>query len=106
MSNKQRALVEIKLDKPRRIRFTLNSLAEIEDRLGVKMDQLEKVHMGMKEVRTMLWAGLIHEDEELTENQVGNMVDFDNIQYIQEKVGEAFQRATAKNSPNGLSGKK
>ena len=94
MSNKHRGLVEIELDKTRQIRFTLNALAELEDKLGVSLTELEGLNMGVKQIRTFLWAGLLHEEPELSEQAVGNMVDFDNIEYINEKINEAFQRAT------------
>ena len=94
MSNKHRGLVEIELDKTRQIRFTLNALAELEDKLGVPLTELEGLTMGVKQIRTFLWAGLLHEEPELSEQAVGNMVDFDNIEYINEKINEAFQRAT------------
>jgi hypothetical protein len=97
MANKQKAMVSITLDKKRNIRFTLNALAEIEDALGVPLSKLQDVELGIKTVRTMLWAGLIHEDEELTERQVGNLVDFTNLEEVQTKVSEAFAIATAKN---------
>jgi hypothetical protein len=97
MANKQKAMVSITLDKKRNIRFTLNALAEIEDSLGIPLSKLQEVELGIKTVRTMLWAGLIHEDEELTEKQVGNMVDFTNLEEVQKKVSEAFATATAKN---------
>lgn len=97
MANKQRGYIEIELDKTRRLRYTLNSLAEIEEKLGVPVQKLAEAEMGMKAVRVFLWAGLIHEDAELTEREVGEMVDFDNFQYVQEKIAEAFQNAVAKN---------
>lgn len=97
MANKQKKVVEIELDKVRGLRFTLNSLAEIEDRLGVPLSKMSEVELGIKSIRTMLWAGLIHEDPELTETEVGNMVDFENLEYSQEKVAEAFSLATEKN---------
>ena len=94
MSNTHRGLVEIELDKTRQIRFTLNALAELEDKLGVSLSQLDNVEMGVKQIRTFLWAGLIHEEPELSEEAVGNMVDFENIGYVNEKINEAFQQAT------------
>lgn len=97
MANKQKAAVEIKLDKKRTLRFTLNALAEMEDKMGVPLSKMSEVEMGIKTVRTMLWAGLIHEDEDLTEREVGNMVDFENLEYIQTKVAEAFSAAQPKN---------
>ena len=97
MANKQKNEVSIMLDKKRTIRFTLNALAEIEDALGVPLSKLSEVELGVKTVRTMLWAGLLHEDESLTERQVGNWVDFDNLEEVQTKVTEAFSMAMAKN---------
>lgn len=98
MANKQKAIVSITLGgKKRNIRFTLNSLAEIEDSIGVPLSRLSEVELGVKTVRAMLWAGLIHEDETLTEREVGNMVDFENLEEVQTKVSEAFAAATAKN---------
>ncbi len=97
MANKQRAAISVELDKTRTIRFTLNSMAEMEDKLGVPLSKLGEIELGVKSVRTMLWAGLIHEDPELTEREVGNLVDFDNLEYVQSKVAEAFAFATEKN---------
>ncbi|MFD9628678.1 hypothetical protein [Peribacillus muralis] len=98
MANKQKGLISINLDKKRNIRFTLNALGEIEDAFGVPLSKISEIELGVKAVRTMLWAGLIHEDEDLTEREVGNMVDFDNLEEVQAKVSEAFAVATAKNS--------
>lgn len=97
MANKQKSLVSITLDKKRNLRYTLNSLAEIEDKLGVPLSKMGEIDLGIKSIRTMLWAGLIHEDVELTETEVGNMVDFSNLEEVQKKVSEAFAAATAKN---------
>ncbi|MBC9785107.1 hypothetical protein H1S01_11370 [Heliobacterium chlorum] len=97
MANKQRGVVDIELDKSRKLRYTLNALAEIEDKLGVSVAELNGANLGMKAIRTFLWAGLIHEDSELSEREVGEMVDFDNFAYVQEKIAEAFELATRKN---------
>lgn len=96
MANKQKHIVELELgEKIFTLRYTLNSLAEIEDNLGVALADLGKVTMGMKSVRVMLWAGLIHEG--LTELEVGDLVDFGNFEYVQGKLAEAFEMATRKN---------
>jgi hypothetical protein len=91
MANKQRGLIEIELDgKVRNLRYTMNALAEIEDGLGVPLSEMENIKMTMKNIRVILWSGLIHEDPELTQVEVGNMVDLNNMQEVQEKVAEAF----------------
>lgn len=96
MANKQRGFVEIELDKKRKLRYTLNAVAEIEDKLGCAIQDLAEKNLGIKALRTMLWAGLLHEDKEITEEFVGDLVDFDNLHYAQEKITEAFALA-AKN---------
>lgn len=90
MANKRRGYVDVELDKPRRLRYDLNALAELEDRLGVPLDQIADVRLTIKNFRIMIWAGLIHEDPELTEEQVGAMVDGSNFVEVQQKVAEAL----------------
>jgi hypothetical protein len=98
MANKQRGNVSVELDKTRNLRYTMNALAEIEDSLGVPLAEMGNIQMTMKNVRVILWAGLIHEEPELTQEQVGEMVDLGNMQEVQEKVAEAFAMAqTSKN---------
>lgn len=70
----------------RTIRFTLNALAELEDKFGsvqAAFDKLEKEN-SMKALRAILWAGFLHESPELTEQEVGNLID---IAYMQELIG-------------------
>ncbi|MFA4885450.1 MAG: hypothetical protein WC601_06720 [Desulfotomaculaceae bacterium] len=97
MANKNRGYVEIELDKVRTLRYNLNALAELEDKIGVPLSALNNLSMGMKQIRAFLWAGLIHEDPDLDEKTVGELVDVDTMDYISQKIGEAFQGATRKN---------
>lgn len=90
MANTQRGFVDIKLDKKRKLQYDLNALAEIEDKLGINIYEMHKIKVGMKNIRTILWAGLLHEDAELTEEQVGSFVNITNIGEVQAKVSEAF----------------
>ncbi len=98
MANKQRGIVEIELDKKRNLRYTMNALAEIEDQLGVSITEVGDIDLTVKNVRVILWAGLIHEDKELTQEEVGDMIDMGNFQYAQEKIAEAFTNGQAKNA--------
>lgn len=92
MANKKRGYVKIEcLDKPRTIRFSLNSLELIEEKIGVALENMDSVPMTIKNVKILLWCGLVHEDEALTEKEVGEMVDLSNLQEVQEKMAEAFQ---------------
>ncbi len=69
----------------RRLRYDLNAWAEIGDRLGltvriahVQQDLLE-ARLPLRALRTVLWAGLIHENNKITEEEVGSWVDTDNM---------------------------
>jgi hypothetical protein len=66
--------VRIELDKVRQLRYDLNALSALEDKLGVSITGLEDIQVGMRTIRSMLWAGLIHEDPEITEEFVGQYV--------------------------------
>ena len=76
--------------KERRVRYNLNAIAEIGDRLEIKvrLDNLGADLLGrelpLRALRTILWAGLIHEDESLTEKEVGGWVDQDNLSEVLE----------------------
>ena len=77
----------------RNIKFTLNALAELEEKYGsvqVAFDKLEKEN-SMKALRAILWAGFLHETPELTEQQVGNLIDLAYMQELVESLNVALE---------------
>ena len=52
----------------------------------------------MKATRTLLWAGLLHEDEKLTERQVGAMISLTNVEKIMEQIIEALFAAQSEDT--------
>lgn len=83
----KRKPVYIELDKTRQLKFTLNSFAEMEDRYGTVDDALKAMEGGsIKAIRFMLWAGLIHEDEELTEKKVGVLIELQDLAELSEQL--------------------
>ncbi len=48
----------------------------------------------MKTTRSLLWAALLHEDEALTERQVGGMVTMENISTVLDELTTALNDAT------------
>jgi hypothetical protein len=83
--------VYVDLDKQRQLKYTLNSFAEMEDRYGSVDDALKAVEKGkIKAVRFMLWTGLIHEDENLTEKQVGAMIEVQDLDSLSAKMNETM----------------
>lgn len=75
----------------RTIKFTLNAMAELEDRYGSVEEAFKQLdNNSIKAVRCILWAGLIHEDPDLTEQQVGNLIDIQYMQKLMTSLGDAF----------------
>lgn len=87
-TNVKRGIVPITLDKERTLFFDLNALVALEEQ-GVDIATISE-GVKMSQVRGILWAGLIHEDKELTIEEVGTMVTLENIQEVSEAVGKAF----------------
>lgn len=75
----------------REIKFTLNSMAAIEDAYGNVNDAFKALDKGsMKAVRCVIWAGLIWNDETLTQQQVGNMLDIQTINNLSGSLSKAL----------------
>lgn len=75
----------------RTIKFTLNAMAELEDRYGSVEEAFKQLdNNSIKAVRCILWAGLIHEDPDLTEQQVGNLIDIQYMQELMASLDDAF----------------
>lgn len=82
----------------REIKFTLNALAELEDKFGsvqAAFDKLEKQN-SMKALRTILWAGFLHSNPDLTEQQVGNLIDLAYMQELVTSLNVAFENDMTK----------
>lgn len=82
--------------KERHLKFDLNAVAEIGERLNVTV-RLEKLAedllstpLPLSALRVLLWAGLRHEDPELTPEQVGAWVDLDNIGEVWDRFFTLF----------------
>lgn len=88
----------------REIKFTLNALAELEDKYGsvqAAFDLLEKSN-SMKALRTILWAGFLFESPSITEQQVGNLIDLAYMEELVASLNEAFESDMSKDEPNTI----
>src|SRR5690606_41904899 len=87
--------VTVDLDRPRRLRYGMNQLIQLEEALGVPVSELTQVRMGLKELRLLLWAGLSWEDPDLTLEKAGELAgEAEDLTELAEKIGEA--RAAAR----------
>ena len=90
-------IVVVNLDKERHLRFNLNALVLLEKETGRSMSDLVpdektgKNGFDMEMLRALLYAGLKWEDKDLTIDAVGDMIDFDNMNEVSEKLGEAME---------------
>ena len=85
--------VLIELDKPRNIRLDTNALVKVEEVTGRPISSFLPGTVGMRDIRAFLWAGLIHEDRELTLLETGQLMDRADYNYIEDKVTEAIRIA-------------
>jgi len=76
----------------REICFTLNAMAEMEDKYGSVDAAFKALDDGsIKAARFILWAGLLHlEDETLTEQRVGNLIDINSLHDIMADMTDAL----------------
>lgn len=75
----------------RELVFTLNAMAELEDRYGTVQAAFEALDSGsIKAIRLALWAGLMDSDDTLTEQQVGRLIDVNNIQDMIKTMSSAL----------------
>ena len=76
----------------RELLYTLNALAEMEDKYGSVEEAFKALDKGsIKAVRFVIWAGLLHnEAEHLTEQQVGNLIDMQCLNDMMETVTGAL----------------
>ncbi len=84
-------IVDIGDGVERKLRYTLNSFALIEEKYGTIDKAMEILKSGsIAAIRFVLWAGLIHEDENLSEHYVGSQIDLADLEDLAEKMNKAM----------------
>lgn len=73
--------------RERHLRYSLASLQEIDKTLG---PQMSTGTVKGDHIATLLWFGLRWEDPELTPEQVGDLVDLENLETVVEAMGKAL----------------
>lgn len=79
--------VLINLDKPRKMKLDLNAMAAYEEATGKSAFDIGK-NISATNIRALLWASLIHEDDTLTIKDVGAMINTSNMQEISSKINQ------------------
>jgi len=82
--------IVLNLDRPRKLRFDLNSLVLIQSRYGVDLSKLDEFLKSCvndpERLRFLFYAGLKWEDPSLTEEKVGDIISFDKILNLVDQV--------------------
>ena len=106
MANIHRGEFTVELDKPRRVRIDMNDMAEVEDAFGGSpfYDILQRPTV--KQLRMVLWRGLLHDDPAITEHEVGAMMTSQNLAEIGEMMRKVFGTDEAKEGGDHAAPKK
>jgi hypothetical protein len=98
--------VPIKLDKIRNLRIGIKATKIIEDVLKQPISKVVEKDMGINELNVILYAGLVHEDKQLTVDKVLDLMDeYSNIQEISESISKAMEIGFGTADPNVPVGK-
>ncbi|MEA1961281.1 MAG: hypothetical protein U9N81_08445 [Bacillota bacterium] len=97
--------VTIELDRPRTLRYGMNALVKIEELTGKAISKLDLENISIKDLRTIVYAGLFHEDKNLTPETVAELIDEHSELYIvATKLGEAMTMAFGSGNAERLTG--
>lgn len=89
--------VTIELDRPRTLRYGMNALVKIEELTGKTISKLDLENISIKDLRTKVYAGLFHEDKNITPKSVADLIDeYSELQTVANKLGEAMTLAFGK----------
>lgn len=65
----------IELDKARNFKYGMKAISLIEKKLKKPISQIDFENLFMEEMAAIIWAGLVHEDKNLSVDRVMNLVD-------------------------------
>lgn len=86
--------VPIELDKVRNFRYGMKAMSIIEKKFKKPIAKVDFENMTMEETATIIWAGLQHEDKNLTPDKVMDLVDDKgNLQEVMQAMSEAMSAA-------------
>lgn len=85
----------ITLDKERNFRYGMKALSLIEKKLKKNIGQIDFNNLSIEETMTIVWAGLFHEDKDLTVDSLMDIIDEHDIKIgaVVEAMGIAINDA-------------
>lgn len=92
----------IQLDKARNFRYGMKALSLIEKKLKKPISKIDLDNLTMEEIAVFIWAGLVHEDKELTPDKVMDLVDeYSSIAAVSKAINEALNSAYGSTEEDG-----
>ncbi len=89
----------IELDKVRNFRYGMKAISLIEKKFKCPVMKIEGITTGeltMENYAIMIWAGLAHEDKNLTPDKVIDLIDeYSSLKKVSKVMWEAFNDAFA-----------
>lgn len=84
----------IQLDKTRNLRYGMKAISLIEKKFKKPIGKIDMDNLTMEDAATIIWAGLVHEDDKLTPNKVMDLVDeYSNLKEVTKAMTEAIDEA-------------
>lgn len=88
----------IKLDKMRNFRYDMRAIDRIEKAFGKPLMKIEELQdaslLTAEQTATLMWAGLTHEDKDLTPDKVIDLVSEHSTQYeVSKEMWKAFYKS-------------
>lgn len=84
----------IELEKIRNLRYGMRAISNIEKKLKKPISKLDLDSLTMEDTAIVIWAGLAHEDRELTPDKVMDLIDDKgNLKEVLEAMGAAFSKS-------------
>jgi len=85
-------------DKTYHLHYDLNAFAELEEIYGSVETAMNTLADGsVRAIINVLWAGLLHENETLTQKDIGKMFDLSQVKQIGEMINSAINEAIPQN---------
>lgn len=89
--------IPYQLDKMRNLRYGMKAFSLVEHKVGVPLAKIDLNNLTMDQLATLIWAGLAHEDKELTEEKVMDLIDdYSDIKEASEMLTKAITESLGK----------
>lgn len=78
--------VSITLDRERQLKLDLNAMSEFEELTGKSLFTIGEALGQARYIRAMLYACMKSAKEDITLDEVGELIDMDNLEYLHSRL--------------------